>query len=187
MIEKTKILGMSYNRTKFWAIDPVKSRFKRGNVGYAAPFPLWWKKFGLKGTGYAIGEHKDFGTFIEQKLKLHHQIISVESVDFEREADVNIDISKEFLPKQVNFIFCMATLEHVVDISFTIRNMSKALTKDGLLCISVPNNKFKQHRFPIDCYRFLEDAMEAFAVLGNLKLLDYTLCLHEWCSIYKKE
>lgn len=185
MIQKTSILGIKYDPEVRWVIDPPEGR--EGNTGYAPPFPKWWHHFSIKGAGLTIGENKIQGNFIRDKLKTNYKhILSLETVDL-KDADYCIDITKNMIPKQVNFIFCMAVLEHVVDVSSAIRSMSHALTYNGLLCISVPGQKFKRHRYPIDCYRFLEDAMYAFAEIGNLKLLDYTWCHPEWCAIYTRK
>lgn len=184
MIAKTSILGIKFDSEKRWIIDPPQGR--KDNVGYAAPFPIWWKKYNLKGTGFVIGEDKEQRAFIRTKLELDYSVFALDSVSLEN-ADYNINITQTMLPKQVNFILCMAVLEHVVDVGVAIRHMSYALTNQGLLCISVPYTKFKQHRYPIDCYRFLEDAMQAFAEIGNLTLLDYTRSGPEWCSIYRKD
>lgn len=185
MIKRTEILKRKYNPDRIWVINPLQGR--QDNVGYSAPFPIWWIFLKLRGVGYIIGEDQMQGDFIKDKLKADFpgRIISLESVNLEN-ADVNLDITTTKLPKQVNFIFCMAVLEHTIDPGSAIRNMSRALTKEGYLFISVPGQKFKQHRRPIDCYRFLEDAMFAFAQIGNLKLVDYTKTV-EWCAVYQKE
>lgn len=176
------MLNIEYNKSKIWIINPLIGR--KDNSGYNAPFPVWWSKFGLKGDGYLIGEDTKQGKFIREKLGVEYPVQNIHSVDI-CNADIIIDITKDSLPHKVDFIFCMAVLEHVQNPWLAIHNMSKALNPGGLLCLSVPINGFKQHRRPLDCYRFLEDSMQAFAEIGNLELLDYAPLI-EWCSIYRK-
>lgn len=184
MIKKTEIERMSYNRERMWYINTPKGR--ADNDGYAAPFPLWWKKHGLKGVGYLIGEQHPQGWWINDKLTREYpEVIGTFSVDT-KQADTVLDISTTALPKIVDFIFCMAVLEHLYDPLSAVRNLSDALKPGGLLCISVPGQGFKQHRRPVDCYRFLEDAVIAFGIIGKVHLLDYTPNRHEWCAIYRK-
>lgn len=181
-MKQTKILNIDYDPDDVWYINTPQGRLD--NNGYSAPFPLWWSKFNLHGDGYLIGETKLQGEWIAKKLRSEYPIDRVRSVD-KMIADVNMDITKSLLPGPADFIFCMAVLEHVNDPGSAIKYMSTALRNNGLLFISVPGNGFKQHRRPIDCYRFLEDSMRAFADIGNLDLLDYAH-LVEWCAIYKK-
>jgi len=154
MMKYTTIHGMEYDQDKVWLINPPEGR--KDNSGYSAPFPLWWNLFDLNGCGYIIGESKIQSQWISKKLQKEYNTDNILSVDVIN-SDIKLDITKENLPNKVDFIFCMAVLEHVVDPGSAIRNMASALNPGGLLCISVPNNGFKQHRRPIDCYRFLED------------------------------
>ena len=174
---------MKYDPDRIWWINTPEGR--NDNNGYSAPFPLWWTMWDLRGFGYLIGEQHPQGEWINRKLQAEYPKVNyAKSVDV-RQADINLDISVSKLPEKVNFIFCMAVLEHVYDPLTAIRNMTSALFPGGLLCISVPGQGFKQHRRPIDCYRFLEDAMMAFAKVGKVKLIDYTP-IKEWCAIYMK-
>jgi hypothetical protein len=48
--------------------------------------------------------------------------------------------------------------------------IARVLKKDGLLCIIAPNG-FKEHRYPVDCYRFFSDGMVALAKYVSLEPL----------------
>jgi SAM-dependent methyltransferase len=184
MLKETVIEKMKFNPDRIWWINTPEGR--KDNNGYAAPFPLWWARHDLQGVGYLIGEQHPQGWWINDKLcREFPKVIGTFSVDTQQ-ADKVLDISTTVLPDIVNFIFCMAVLEHLYDPMSAIKNMSASLKPGGLLCISVPGQGFKQHRRPVDCYRFLEDSVRAFAHIGKLHLLDYTPNLHEWCSIYRK-
>lgn len=52
--------------------------------------------------------------------------------------------------------------EHIEFFWKTMEEMSRVLKKDGLLCLIAPIG-FDEHRFPVDCYRFLTDGMIALA------------------------
>jgi SAM-dependent methyltransferase len=174
---------MKYNSERVWWINTPEGR--PDNNGYSAPFPLWWTKYDLQGWGYLIGEQHPQGEWIDRKLKKEYpKIKHAHSVDI-RQADIVMDVSIKPLPGNVDFIFCMAVLEHVYDPLMVVRHMGQALNRGGLLCISVPGNGFKQHRRPIDCYRFLEDSLAAFGIIGKVHLLDYAQ-EREWCAIYRK-
>ena len=184
MLKETEMLKMKYNLDRVWWINTPEGR--KDNNGYSAPFPLWWVRYDLQGWGYLIGEQHPQGEWINRKLQAEMpKVYYADSVDV-RQADILLDISTEYLPKMVNFIFCMAVLEHVYDPLSAIRHMTAALYPGGLLCVSVPGQGFKQHRRPIDCYRFLEDSMMAFSKVGGVQLLDYTPAGKEWCAIYRK-
>ncbi|MDH4127128.1 MAG: class I SAM-dependent methyltransferase [Spirochaetota bacterium] len=61
-------------------------------------------------------------------------------------------------------------LEHVEFFWITMKEMCRVLKKGGLICIIVPNN-FKEHRYPVDCYRFFTDGLVALAKLYKLNIL----------------
>jgi SAM-dependent methyltransferase len=61
-------------------------------------------------------------------------------------------------------------LEHVEFPWLTIEEMTRVLKKDGLLCIIVPRG-FEEHRYPVDCYRFLTDGVVALARCVGLSIL----------------
>lgn len=182
-MNKTLKNEIEYDPEDVWYINTPEGR--RDNNGYAAPFPIWWRKYSLQGTGYFIGEQRPQVEWINKKLKRYFpDVKSGLGVDIEN-SDINFDIQFGSLD-HVDFIFCMAVLEHVYDPIMVLRNLVNSLRHGGLLCVSVPSQGFKQHRRPVDCYRFLEDAMGAFAACTMTQLLDYALCVNEWCAIYRK-
>lgn len=183
MWKKTIKGQLPFNEENIWYINTPQGR--RDNNGYSAPFPIWWRQWEIKGFGFLIGETEIQAEWINKKLqKEFPQVVYGHSVDLTN-AEYNLDITKERLPLKVDWIFCMAVLEHTYDPLSGVRNMCQALKRGGLLCISVPGNGFKQHRRPIDCYRFLEDSLTAFAKVGGVQLLDYAQA-NEWCGIYRK-
>lgn len=77
---------------------------------------------------------------------------------------VDLIIDKvEDLPQQLfDTVVCCETLEHVVNPWKTLEYLKTRLKKGGLLIVSTPTYGFPEHRFPIDCYRFGEDAYKLF-------------------------
>lgn len=49
-------------------------------------------------------------------------------------------------------------LEHVKDTKEWIKQIQKAVKKNGLICIIAPWS-WQEHRFPVDCWRILPDGM----------------------------
>src|ERR1051325_216932 len=52
--------------------------------------------------------------------------------------------------------------EHIEFFWLTMAEMTRVLRQDGLLCLIAPHG-FAEHRYPVDCYRFLTDGMIALA------------------------
>lgn len=61
-------------------------------------------------------------------------------------------------------------LEHIEFFWLVVAEMVRVTREGGLLCIVVPRG-FDEHRYPVDCYRFLADGMVAMARYVNLEIL----------------
>lgn len=64
------------------------------------------------------------------------------------------------------------TLEHCKFFWLTFKEMARVLKKGGYMCVVVPKIQ-KQHKYPVDCWRFYPDSMDALAEWGKLK------CIHK--------
>lgn len=60
--------------------------------------------------------------------------------------------------------------EHIEFFWITMSEMVRVLKKDGLLCVIVPCGH-KEHRYPVDCYRFFTDGLVALARFVSLEIL----------------
>lgn len=60
--------------------------------------------------------------------------------------------------------------EHIEFFWLTLEEMTRVLKKDGIICIIAPLG-FKEHRHPVDCYRFFTDGMVALARYVSLEIL----------------
>jgi len=61
-------------------------------------------------------------------------------------------------------------LEHIEFFWLTVKEMVRVTKKDGYICIIAPNG-FKEHRYPVDCWRFFTDGMVALARYYDLEIL----------------
>jgi len=61
-------------------------------------------------------------------------------------------------------------LEHVEYFWLTAMEMARILKPEGLLCLIVPSAG-REHRYPVDCWRFLPDGLNALARYAGLKVL----------------
>lgn len=69
-------------------------------------------------------------------------------------------------------VICMETLEHTIRPWLIAEQMKQVLKPGGHLWISTPTYGFPLHRYPLDCYRFGEDAYRywLFADMDLLRL-----------------
>jgi len=63
------------------------------------------------------------------------------------------------------------TFEHVEFFWLTIKEMARILKPGGLMCIIAPSGG-KEHRYPVDCWRFYPDGMQALAKWAGLIVLE---------------
>jgi SAM-dependent methyltransferase len=61
-------------------------------------------------------------------------------------------------------------LEHIEFFWLVVAEMVRVTREGGLVCIVVPRG-FDEHRYPVDCYRFLADGVVAMARYVNLEIL----------------
>ena len=61
-------------------------------------------------------------------------------------------------------------LEHIEFFWLVVAEMVRVTKPGGLLCIIAPRG-FDEHRYPVDCYRFLADGMVALAHYTKLEIL----------------
>lgn len=85
-------------------------------------------------------------------------------------------------------------LEHVEFFWLVVAEMVRVTRQGGLICIVVPRG-FDEHRYPVDCYRFLADGMVAIARYVNLEVLhahcdcqpDSSSASDEWHLDFKED
>ncbi len=67
-------------------------------------------------------------------------------------------LSDQFPPDSFDSVVCCEVLEHCVRPWVVVEGMRKVLRPGGLLWVTTPTFGLPEHRYPIDCYRFGEDA-----------------------------
>ena len=86
---------------------------------------------------------------------------------------VVLDTPYEFpLPDdEYDVVFSGQTFEHAGQFWKTFTEMCRIAKLDGLIIVIAPSDG-PVHRYPVDCYRFMPDAMSALAEHGNVILVD---------------
>lgn len=193
MIKKTEILKIEIEEDTAW----VGGRWEMPNSsnGYYGLLKTWFDHFGLKGKGLLIGERTQEvksvfqSAFPEAEFQTADFSDSVGNIKQES-PDIHWDICNPFQTKDLNmkvdFVICQAVLEHVIDPYGAVYNMLSVLKKGGRLFIHTHSPQFQEHRFPIDCYRFLRDVWTEYATAFEVDI-DDLLWLDRHCFVvYKK-
>lgn len=92
-------------------------------------------------------------------------------VDLEAGPGVDVTADGErlaslFAPASFAHVICCETLEHCVRPWLVVEAMKAVLRPGGLLWVTVPTFGFPEHKFPVDCYRFGEDALRLWLYAG---------------------
>ena len=96
--------------------------------------------------------------------------------DLESGPNVNLVLShpyhwKEVRSGSVDVLVSGQVLEHVEFFWITMLEISRVLKPGGLACIVVPSGG-EEHRYPLDCWRFYPDGMNALAGFARLHVLE---------------
>ena len=120
------------------------------------------------GNVLEIGSYNVNGTIRDAFQDGSRSYIGIDSqvgpcVDLVMDAEKLSDV---FLPGSFDTIVCCECLEHTVRPWVVVEAMRKLLKPGGMMFISTPTFEFRLHRYPIDCYRFGEDAYRLFMFEG---------------------
>ncbi|WP_295543261.1 CmcI family methyltransferase [uncultured Thiohalocapsa sp.] len=95
----------------------------------------------------------------------------------DRESGPNVDIVVHhphrwpIASARYDLVISGQTLEHMPQFWLTWKTMVRVAKPNGLLFLTVPS-KGAEHRFPVDCWRFYPDAMQALADSERLELIE---------------
>lgn len=127
-----------------------------------------------------VGKTLEVGSYyINGTARTVFQHRATEYIGVDREAGdcVNLVIDAErltdhFPREHFDTVICCEMLEHVVHPWLIVEQMKTVLKPGGYLWISTPTFGFPLHRFPLDCYRYGEDAYRLwlFADMDLLRL-----------------
>jgi SAM-dependent methyltransferase len=155
------------------------------------PFAEWWDIFDLNGDGLLVGEeYKDSGVevkdFFSKIQKGEGKILLSSIID----SDVNWDITQPYAgltsPFEFDWIICQAVLEHVKDPVRAVQNLVEVLKPSGFLYLHSHGPAFKEHRHPIDCWRFLRDGVLALADQSGARTVDFLYTEKHWFLLLQK-
>ena len=96
-------------------------------------------------------------------------------LDMESGPNVDIVPSKtydwqEIENDQFDVVVSGQALEHIEFFWVTFAEIIRVTKEGGLICIIAPNG-FKEHRYPVDCWRFFTDGMISLARYFELELI----------------
>lgn len=106
-------------------------------------------------------------------------------LDLEKGPNVDIVVRNPYKWSEIetesyDVVISGQAFEHIEFFWLTMVEIARVMKKNALLCIIVPNGQ-RQHRYPVDCYRFFTDGMVALARYVNLKVL------HAHCNAFPSE
>ena len=150
------------------------------------------KTFPKERTKYKVldvGSYDVNGTY---KALFDNEKFDYEGLDMEEGPNVDIVPAMiyrwdEIEDNTYDIVISGQALEHIEFFWLTVKEMVRVTKKDGYICIIAPNG-FKEHRYPVDCWRFFTDGMVALANYYELEILHAhtnaapTIKEHEWYS-----
>jgi SAM-dependent methyltransferase len=110
-------------------------------------------------------------------------------VGLDIEVGVNVDVVvkdpydwSEIATGSVDVVTCSEVFEHAEFFWITILEIARVLKTNGLAFITSPGSG-PLHRFPVDCWRFYDDAFPALSRYAELTLLESQV---QWAPAYRK-
>lgn len=96
-------------------------------------------------------------------------------LDMEPGPNVDITPKKTYIWSEIkddsfDAVVSGQALEHIEFFWITMSEIVRVTKKGGIICVIAPNG-FKEHRYPVDCWRFFTDGMIALARFYNLEML----------------
>ena len=186
---KTEKLGIEFDMNS----AHIGGRWKMDNLsgGYHGIIRVWCEHFGLEGFGLVVGESGSSGESVKTEfLNKFPDIKHVWSVDLNG-ADYNWDITRQdkriYPTVDINWIVCCATLEHVISPTEAVGNFAGILAPGGRMFLHAPGPNFIEHRYPIDCFRFLRDALIGWSERFDLEIDDMLWSPNHWFVVYRKK
>jgi SAM-dependent methyltransferase len=108
-------------------------------------------------------------------------------IDIEPGPNVDIVVTApydwtEIATASVDVVTCSEVFEHAEFFWITMLEIARVLKSNGLAFITSPSSG-PLHRFPVDCWRFYDDAFQALAKYAQLNLLESQV---QWAPAYQK-
>lgn len=111
-----------------------------------------------------------YKSLFENKLWIYH------GADLQEGRNIDIVLDDDYHWKQIkdaeyDVFISGQTFEHIEFPWITIKEVNRILKPGGLLCIIAPMI-CPEHKFPVDCWRFLPDGMWALCKWGGFKVTE---------------
>lgn len=106
--------------------------------------------------------------FVDAQLYLGIDAVEGKGVDIAVDAELFLEFS---LWPWADTVVCCECLEHTVRPWNIVQGLKRQLKPGGWLWISAPTYGFPLHRFPLDCFRFGEDAYREW-IYKDMELVD---------------
>lgn len=91
------------------------------------------------------------------------------------EIDLNLPISlrDRVKIKDHDIVFCQALLEHTCRPSIVIENLARMTVDNGYILLHTHNRNMGEHKFPVDCCRFLPDFFTELQKYLPIEMVEY--------------
>ena len=102
---------------------------------------------------------------------------SIKYTGLDMEEGPNVDIVpkspymwEEIENDKYDIVISGQAIEHIEFFWITVGEMVRVTKEDGIICIIAPNG-FGEHRYPVDCWRFFTDGMNALTRYYRLEVM----------------
>lgn len=133
--------------------------------------------------GSAMVEGQD----LANRMAMENPAWRIIGLDIEPGRNVDVVVAdpydwREVASESVDVVTCSEVFEHAEYFWITILEIARVLKPNGLAFITSPGGG-PRHRFPVDCWRFYDDAFPALARYAGLNLLEAQV---QWVPAYRK-
>jgi SAM-dependent methyltransferase len=139
----------------------------------------WFKKTYFSRTR-PVKTILDVGSYCVDGHQSYHQIFPGEQFRYtglDMTSGPNVDIVvkqaykwNEIEDNSFDAVISGQTFEHIEFPWLTIKEMTRIVKQEGIICIIAPNGP-GLHRYPVDCWRYYSDGMIALARWAGLEIL----------------
>lgn len=134
-------------------------------------------------VGSAMVEGQD----LANRMAMDNPAWRIIGLDIEPWRNVDVVVAdpydwQEVASASVDVVTCSEVFEHAEYFWITILEIARVLKPNGLAFITSPGGG-PRHRFPVDCWRFYDDAFPALARYAGLNLLEAQV---QWVPAYRK-
>lgn len=122
---------------------------------------LWnIKQLNLNGTILEFGAFENKKKNFSSNLKNQNYEIFYSNINKKNKKFLNVDLEKKIkIKKKFDNVLIFNVLEHIRDLSFSLKQISFILKKDGLIIGSTPFI-YRVHGAPKDCFRYTSYTLE---------------------------